>query len=145
MIMMMTMMMNTPESVSTAQASSGRPTGQCHTVLCSVPLKELLQITMLHILCDDTRTWITAMMTSDHHTEQTDNIGVIQTSQHCYFSLKVEPTTDSNHILRKSTEDDNTENLNNKTKHKQTQLEKVALDGSVKCCAPPPRWCDLEL
>ena len=25
------------------------------------------------------------------------------------------------------------------------QLEKVALDGSVECCAPPPRWCDLEL
>jgi len=24
-------------------------------------------------------------------------------------------------------------------------LEKVALDGSVECCAPPPRWCDLEL
>ena len=23
--------------------------------------------------------------------------------------------------------------------------EKVALDGSVECCAPPPRWCDLEL
>jgi len=27
----------------------------------------------------------------------------------------------------------------------QTKLEKVALDGSVECCAPPPRWCDLEL
>ena len=25
------------------------------------------------------------------------------------------------------------------------RLEKVALDGSVECCAPPPRWCDLEL
>ena len=25
------------------------------------------------------------------------------------------------------------------------KLEKVALDGSVECCAPPPRWCDLEL
>ena len=24
-------------------------------------------------------------------------------------------------------------------------LEKVALDGSVECCAPLPRWCDLEL
>jgi len=24
-------------------------------------------------------------------------------------------------------------------------LEKVALDGSVECYAPPPRWCDLEL
>ena len=21
-----------------------------------------------------------------------------------------------------------------------TKLEKVALDGSVECCAPPPRW-----
>ena len=27
----------------------------------------------------------------------------------------------------------------------QKELEKVALDGSVECCAPPPRWCDLEL
>jgi len=26
-----------------------------------------------------------------------------------------------------------------------SKLEKVALDGSVECCAPPPRWCDLEL
>ena len=26
-----------------------------------------------------------------------------------------------------------------------TKLEKVALDGSVKCCAPPPGWRDLEL
>jgi len=26
-----------------------------------------------------------------------------------------------------------------------TELEKVALDGSVECCATPPRWCDLEL
>jgi len=25
------------------------------------------------------------------------------------------------------------------------KLEKVALDGSVECCVPPPRWCDLEL
>jgi len=25
------------------------------------------------------------------------------------------------------------------------KLEKVALNGSVECCAPPPRWCDLEL
>jgi len=25
------------------------------------------------------------------------------------------------------------------------KLEKVALDGSIECCAPPPRWCDLEL
>jgi len=25
------------------------------------------------------------------------------------------------------------------------KLEKVALDGSVECCAPPPRWCDLDL
>jgi len=25
------------------------------------------------------------------------------------------------------------------------KLEKVALDGSVECCEPPPRWCDLEL
>ena len=25
------------------------------------------------------------------------------------------------------------------------RLEKVALDGSVECCAPPPRWRDLEL
>ena len=25
------------------------------------------------------------------------------------------------------------------------RLEKVALAGSVECCAPPPRWCDLEL
>ena len=24
------------------------------------------------------------------------------------------------------------------------KLEKVALDGSVECCAPPPRWCDLD-
>ena len=28
---------------------------------------------------------------------------------------------------------------------KEKQLEKVALDGNVECCAPPPRWCDLEL
>jgi len=28
---------------------------------------------------------------------------------------------------------------------KHPQLEKVALDGSVECCAPPPRWCNLEL
>jgi len=27
----------------------------------------------------------------------------------------------------------------------KTKLEKVALDGSVECCAPPQRWCDLEL
>ena len=27
----------------------------------------------------------------------------------------------------------------------QIKLEKFALDGSVECCAPPPRWCDLEL
>jgi len=27
----------------------------------------------------------------------------------------------------------------------RVRLEKVALDGSVECCAPPPRWCDLEL
>jgi len=26
-----------------------------------------------------------------------------------------------------------------------SELEKVALDGSIECCAPPPRWCDLEL
>jgi len=26
-----------------------------------------------------------------------------------------------------------------------TKLEKVALDGSIESCAPPPRWCDLEL
>ena len=26
-----------------------------------------------------------------------------------------------------------------------SRLEKVAVDGSVECCAPPPRWCDLEL
>ena len=25
------------------------------------------------------------------------------------------------------------------------EQEKVALDGSVECCTPPPRWCDLEL
>ena len=25
------------------------------------------------------------------------------------------------------------------------KLEKVALDGSVECCVPPPRWCDLDL
>ena len=25
------------------------------------------------------------------------------------------------------------------------KLEKVALDGSVECCVPPPRWRDLEL
>jgi len=25
------------------------------------------------------------------------------------------------------------------------KLEKVALNGSVECCAPPPQWCDLEL
>ena len=24
------------------------------------------------------------------------------------------------------------------------KLEKVALDGSVECCAPPPRWCALN-
>ena len=30
-------------------------------------------------------------------------------------------------------------------KVKHLQLEKVALDGSVECCSPPPRWCDLEL
>ena len=29
--------------------------------------------------------------------------------------------------------------------HHFHKLEKVALDGSVECCAPPPRWCDLEL
>jgi len=29
--------------------------------------------------------------------------------------------------------------------HRHSELEKVALDGSVECCAPPPRWCDLEL
>ena len=29
--------------------------------------------------------------------------------------------------------------------HDKIKLEKVALDGSVECCAPPPRWCDLEL
>jgi len=28
--------------------------------------------------------------------------------------------------------------------HIKQQLEKVALDGSVECCAPPPRWCDLD-
>ena len=28
---------------------------------------------------------------------------------------------------------------------RKEKLEKVALDGSVECCAPPPRWCDLEL
>jgi len=27
----------------------------------------------------------------------------------------------------------------------EVQLEKVALDGSVECCAPPPRWWDLDL
>ena len=26
----------------------------------------------------------------------------------------------------------------------QIKLEKVALDGSVECCAPPPRWRDLD-
>ena len=26
-----------------------------------------------------------------------------------------------------------------------SKLEKVALDGYVECCAPPPQWCDLEL
>jgi len=30
-------------------------------------------------------------------------------------------------------------------KTQQSKLEKVALDGSVECCAPPPRWRDLEL
>jgi len=25
------------------------------------------------------------------------------------------------------------------------KLEKVALDSSVECCAPPPGWRDLEL
>jgi len=29
--------------------------------------------------------------------------------------------------------------------HCINQLEKVALDSSVECCAPPPRWRDLEL
>jgi len=29
--------------------------------------------------------------------------------------------------------------------YSKTKLEKVALDGSVECCAPPPRWCDLVL
>jgi len=29
--------------------------------------------------------------------------------------------------------------------NRNRKLEKVALDGSVECCAPPPRWCDLEL
>ena len=33
----------------------------------------------------------------------------------------------------------------NKIFAKHLQLEKVALDCSVECCAPPPRWCDLEL
>jgi len=32
-----------------------------------------------------------------------------------------------------------------KTGQTDTKLEKVALDGSVECCAPPPRWCDLEV
>ena len=32
-----------------------------------------------------------------------------------------------------------------KSKYICCKLEKVALDGSVECCAPPPGWRDLEL
>jgi len=28
---------------------------------------------------------------------------------------------------------------------KKNKLEKVALDGSVECCAPPPQRCNLDL
>jgi len=33
----------------------------------------------------------------------------------------------------------------NSGKYASHKLEKVALDDSVECCAPPPRWRDLEL
>ena len=86
-------MKHRPQSVSASQAGNRGAASQRRAVLSAVSLKILLQITVLHVLGYDARSWITAMMTSDHHAQQTHHVRVIQTTKCGNFSLKVEPTT----------------------------------------------------
>jgi len=86
-------------------------------ILSTVPLKILFQITMLHVLRHDTWHWVTAMMISDHHAEQTYHVRVIQTPKCCHFSLEVKPseTTTSLGTCHKADCHNNDDDDNNTT------------------------------
>jgi len=79
--------------VRVSQASDGGTASQGHAVLGTVPLKILLQITVLHVLSYDTGSWVTAVMTSDHHAQQPNHVCVVETSKDQNFSLEVKPKT----------------------------------------------------